>query len=217
MTESTENLTSAPTPAPQPAPRRGRTLLIAGGAALAAALLAGGGVAAGAALADDDRDDRDLVAHRDIGARGDDGYRGVGVVGATSAAQLLDIIDAASVEADGVAVDIEILRGGQWDVQFETAAGDESEVRVEADGTTRVVSTDRADADDAAPSVQLDAATVEALVAAALNTAQGTITDLSVDDDPVSPYEVSVMTDDGRTIDIELGPDFTPVRTEVDD
>jgi uncharacterized membrane protein YkoI len=192
---------------------RTRTLLIAGGSVLAAAVLAGGGIAVGAAIADemDDDDDRDSANV----ASDDDGTESASAPsadrGTDSAAELADIITAASASADGNAVGVEAGTDGTWDVQFETTAGDETEVRVTADGSTKVVSTEAADADESAALGVLDADTVDALVAAAMAEVEGRIVDIEIDDDTASPFDVSVVQANGRTVAVELDADLTVV------
>ncbi len=214
---------------------RTRTLLIAGGSVLAAAVLAGGGIAVGAAIADDmGDDDRDSSStsddstsddNADDGADDGDGdgadqsaddEAAAGLdVGSDSADELNDIISvaSASASAEGEAVALEANRDGSWDVTFETSGGEESDVRVTADGNAEVVSTDAADADDSAPLGALDAATVDALVAAALAEADGRITDIELDDDTASPYDISVVTADGRSVELDLDADMKVLST----
>lgn len=210
---------SAPATNDRPSRSRTRTLLFAGGGVLAAALLAGGGIAVGAAIADemDDDDDDRASSITDDDARDGASVTGGGAsadIGTTSADELNDLIEAASAEAEGEPVGIEANRDGSWDVQFETSAGDETEVRVSADGSVAVVSTDAADANDSAPDSVLDAATVDALVAAALAEVDGKIVDLEIDDDPASPFDVSVLQADGVTVDIDLDADFAVLATD---
>lgn len=231
--------------APSEAPKRGRTraLLIGGGIA-AAVLLAGGGVAVGAAMADefgDDHDDRPSAADGPRHEQGDHDDRGEGQppqggpqqggpgqggpqrggpvagIGTDSADELVDIADAARGAADGDVTSIDAKRDGSWEVTLETAAGDESEVRVDADLATTVVSTETADDGDTGPTVTLDEEAIRALVAAALDEAEGMITDLDVDDDASRPYDVSVVTEDRRSIDIDLDASFAVVATDTDD
>jgi uncharacterized membrane protein YkoI len=197
---------AAPTTSePAARPRRSRAWLIAGGSVLAAALIAGGGIAVGAAIGDemDDDDDR---ASSDAGAAsaGDQSAD----IGTESAIELADIIDAASASAEGAAVDIEAGRDGSWDVTFETSAGEETQVRVTANGTAQVVSTDAASADDVAPQGVLDADTVDALVTAAMAEVSGRITDIEIDDDTASPFDISVVQANGRTVDLDLDADM---------
>lgn len=214
---------TSPTPAPGDRARRSRarTLLFAGGGVLAAALLAGGGIAVGAAIADemDDDDDDDRTSSiSDDGAGDDASGTGTGGgsadIGTTSADELNDVIETASAEAEGEPVGIEANRDGSWDVQFETSVGDETEVRVSSDGSVAVVSTDAADANDSAPESVLDAATVDALVAAALAEVDGKIIDIEIDDDVASPFDVSVLQADGVTVDIDLDADFAVLSTD---
>lgn len=239
---TTAPLTNEPTTAAAPKRSRTRTFLFAGGAVVAAAVLAGGGVAIGAAIADDDDDamssaslaanetgddrtatdsstDDDATDDRDETA--DDsatstGSNTAGATGTDSAAELSEIITVAASEADGNAVSIDAKRDGSWEVSFETEAGDETEVRVTADATASVISSEVADADDSAPRGALDAKTVAALVDAALAEAGGTITDLEIDDDPTSPYDVSVLTSDGQSIEIELDAQMVVLSVDRD-
>lgn len=224
---------SAAPAAPAPKPGRKRALLIGGGIA-AAVVLAGGGVAIGAAIGDDfgDDDDRPSMSDgqrhdddrgddRGQDDRGDDGAPQQGGpvtgIGSDSADEIVEIADAARGAADGEVTSIDAKRDGTWEVTLETASGDESEVRVTADLATSIVSTDAADGDDTGPSLTLDEATIRSLVAAALDEAEGLITDLDVDDDSVSPYDVSVLTSDNRSIDIDLDSAFAVVGTDLDD
>lgn len=215
-------------------PRRTRALLIGGGIA-AAVILAGGGVAVGAALGDDFGDDDDRPSMSD-GPRSDDdrgerpdddrGEPGdggpaqggpVSGIGTDSADELVAIAEAARGAAEGEVTSIDAKRDGTWEVQLTNDAGDETEVRVDGDLAATVVSTDAGDGDDTAPAQSLDEATIRALVEAALAEADGMITDLDVDDDAASPYDVSVLTSDRRSVDIDFGADFDVVGTDTDD
>ncbi|KAA9153414.1 hypothetical protein F6B41_08915 [Microbacterium lushaniae] len=208
----------APDTTPAPAKRsRTRTLLIAGGAVLAAAVLAGGGIAIGAAIADEDDDDDDRQTSVTADApRGDDDAAELGNMGTSSADELTEIIDAAAAEAEGHVVAIEVERDSAWDVQFRTEAGEETEVRVAADGTTTVVSTETADTDDTAPAHALDADTLEALVSAALTEVDGRIIDIEIDDDTTSPFSVTVVAQDGRAVDIALDAEMGVLTADQD-
>jgi uncharacterized membrane protein YkoI len=229
--EQTAPVASDPA-AQQPAkplkPRRRRGLWIAGGV-VAAALLAGGGVAAGAALADLDDDDDDRVASSaqedgaaevvdddtDDAAPGESAS-GADVYGAETAADIAEVIAAASAVAEGDAVSVDAERDGSWEVQLETEAGDESEVRVAADGTAEVVATETAGSDDRAPENVLDEAAIASLVEAALADTDGTIIELG-SDDGTTPYDVTVLTGDGRTVDLELDADLAIAGRDADD
>ena len=190
---------------------------------LAAAVLAGGGIAVGAAVADDlGDDDRDSGSTSENGTSGADGGESdddddaVGAsadVGSDSADELNDIIATASASAEGDPVEIEANRDGSWDVTFETSSGEETEVRVAGEGTAEVVSTDAADGDDSAPLGALDAATVDALVAAAMADTDGKVTDIEIDDDTASPYDLSVVTAEGRTVELDLDSDMKVLST----
>ena len=81
-------------------------------------------------------------------------------------------------------------------------------MRVAEDGTAEVVSTDAADADDSAPLGVLDVDTVDALVAAAMAEVDGKITDLEIDDDPASPFDIAVVQANGRTLSLDLDADM---------
>ena len=102
------------------------------------------------------------------------------------------------------------------EVRVEAANGDETEVYVGTDGSTRIVETDPADGDDQGPTGSLDESTVASIVEAALAEADGVITDIDLDDDGRSPYDVTVLLADRSTIDIDLGPDFAVLGTDVD-
>ena len=205
-----------------------RKLLVAGGSILAALLLAGGGIAVGSAIADEaDDDDRDGASASEVSEQDeddnqdddadDDDTASAADHGTTSADELSEIVDAAASEADGTAVSIDAGPDGSWDVEFRAASGEETEVRVASDGTAKVISTEAAEADDAAPEGGLDADTITALVAAALGEVDGVIVELESDDDTTSPYDVSVLTGDGRTVDIALDADLKVIATDTDD
>lgn len=234
MTTQTDPTDPMPTPTgvnPAPERSRRRTILISAGAVLASAVLIGGGVAVGAAIADENDDERDTSSdtmQRDEHDQGDDeidanddanddagASDAASVAGTASASELLDIIETASAEAEGEPVEIEAVGGG-WDVQFATAAGDESEVRVHADGSAVLVAADVADQDDQAKEGSLDAATVEALMAAALGHTDGTVAGIEIDSDTASPYDVTVITADRKSVDIALDSDFTVLTADSD-
>lgn len=224
-TPRTETVTTTET---EVAPRRSRMRrpLLIGGIALGAVALVGGGVAIGAAIEDDDDDDDRAAASFSQTATTTDDGESTGTAAqrpaptaTTSADDLLDAIAAAAEQADGEPVSIDGTRDGGWKVDFETAAGDETEVTVASDGTATVTATEQADADDAdtAPAGSLDAATVRALLDAALAEADGEVNELSVDDDPTSPYDVTVLTGPGTSVDLELDADFAVVASDIDD
>jgi uncharacterized membrane protein YkoI len=211
-------------------------VLVGGGAALGAALthddgpglFEGGRAADRGPLGDDDTDDRGpgdgAPGMRDDRGPGagpgmrDDRGPGAGPgaeTGAADAGELTGIIAKAQA-ADGVTGDvtqIEARRGGAWEVRFETADGGETDVRVDADGTARVVRTETDD--DSAPTITLSDATIESIVRAALAEADGTILEIEADDDTTSPYEVRVLLTDGGRMDIDLGADFAVTGTET--
>jgi uncharacterized membrane protein YkoI len=199
-------------PIEAPKRRRTRTLLIAGGSVLAAAVLAGGGIAVGAAIADEMDDDNDGAGSASLASDDDDADSTSGGeptdIGTDSADELSEIIAAASASAEGDAVGMEAERDGSWEVSFATSTGEETEVRVTAGGTAEVVSTDAADADDTAPLGVLDTETVDALVSAAMDEVEGKITDLEIDDDPASPYDISVVQANGRILELHLDADM---------
>lgn len=245
VTPTPEAATPAAAPTVAPAaekPGRNRALLIGGGIA-AAVILVGGGVAVGAAIVDefgdddrapiadgprysdndgaDDRNDRDRRDRDRDDARNDNAPangRGPATdIGTASADELVEIADAARSAADGEVTSIDAKREGVWEVQLTNAAGDETELRVDASLAASVISTEAADGDDTGPVLTLDDDTIRALVAAALAEADGLITDLDVDSDPVSPYDVSVLTADNRSVDIDFDADFAVIATDIDD
>ncbi|MFK4114895.1 hypothetical protein ACI2K6_09730 [Microbacterium sp. NPDC006705] len=236
---------AAPADAPSAAPaagpaavpaeprRRGRrTALLAGGAVVAAALLVGGGAAVGAAIADDD-DDEDRAASLSssdglAGARadgdrddaptgGEAGSISTEAYGAASADELTAIADAARAAADGDVVSLDADRDGTWDVQLVAADGSETDVRVDVDGIVTVTATESAEADDTAAENVLDVATLRTVIEAALSEADGRIIDVDADDDPRSPFDVSVLTADRGVVDVTVGTDGSVLRTELDD
>lgn len=231
----------AATPAPAPAeskPRRKRALLIGGGIA-AAVVLAGGGIAVGAAIGDEvgddddssisdeprhddahddaSRDDSDSDDGTDDASASSDGSTPATGTGTASADELIEIADAARGAAEGDVTSIDAKRDGTWEVQVTNAAGDETEVRVDEALAASVISTDPADGDDTAAILSLDDETIRALVTAALDEADGMITDLDIDGDDVSPYDASVLTSDNRSIDIDFSADFAVIGTDIDD
>ncbi|KAA9089185.1 hypothetical protein [Microbacterium radiodurans] len=225
-----EPTTAAAAPAPK---RRGRLALIAGGAVLGAALLAGGGVAVGAAIADDDDDDDRASARVDdrtgttgatgaTDAPGTTGTTGTtaSAWGAASADELDEVAQAASAVAEGQPVSIDANRDGSWDVTLRGADGGETEVRVAADGSAAVRETEAPDGDDTAPRNILDAATLRSIVDAALAesaAAGGRVVDVDADDDSRSPFDVTILVADGRTVDVELDAAGAVLRTDLDD
>ena len=200
-----------------------RKLLVAGGAVVTALLLAGGGIAVGAALADEGDDDSDAVSASTVSEQDDDDSHDAdddtasADLGTTSADELIEIVEAASSEADGTAVSIDAEPDGSWHVEFRAGSGDETEVRVAPDGTATVIATEAADADAAEPQGGLDAQTLKALVAAALGEVDGKVVDVEVDDDTTGPYDISVVTGDGRTVDLALDADMKVIATDTDD
>ena len=199
----------AATPTPQRRSRK-RTILLSGAAVLAALVLVGGGAALGAALDDDDDDSGELVGSISQTSRTDSQAE----TGASSADTLIDVIRTASALTEGDPTSIEASRGGAWEVQFTTADGAESDVRVDADGAANVVATDR---DDTVPAARLDADTVRSLVSAALAHTDGTIVHLDVEDNPGDAYEVTVLTGTGAEADLTLDASFTVTSSELDD
>ncbi len=232
-----------PVPAPATSaskPGRTRALLIGGGIA-AAVVLAGGGVAVGAAIGDefgdDDRssmsDDGPRHDADDHGPRGEDrgdddrgdddhgnapshGRGPVTGIGTASADELIAIADAARRAADGEVTSIDAKRDGTWEVQLTTAAGAETEVRVDEALVASVTSTDAADGDDTGPRSPSTTRRSAPWSPPHSPRAEGMITDLDVDGDDVSPYDASVLTSDNRSIDIDFSADFAVVGTDID-
>lgn len=238
MTEHNSPETTPTTPlAPEPAQQKKafpkRTALLVGGGVLAGALLVGGGIAIGGALDDDDddRDDRALAGASQSAPANDaspsaspsagNSGSAQGATGTADPAELSEIIASASAFAasDGLGGEptaIDAKRDGGWEVRFEAGNGDETEVYVGTDGALRIVETDPADGDDQGPAGSLDEATVASIVEAALAEADGTITDIDLDDDARSPYDVTVLLADRSTVDIDLDADFAVIGTDVD-
>ncbi|MCM3778706.1 hypothetical protein [Microbacterium hydrocarbonoxydans] len=231
---------SAPVPA-APAPKKSRRGWLIGGGIAAAVLLAGGGVAVGAAIGDEFGDDDDRPGFSE-GPRGDEdapdqGQRGGGPgddrdedrrdegpsdgpvtgIGTDSADDLIDVANAARGAAEGEVTSIDAKRDGTWEVELTNGTGGETEVRVDAEGSATVISSDDEADDDTAPAYVLDDAALRALVAAALDEADGLITDLDVDDDAASPYDARVVSSDRRSVDIDFSADFAVVGTDTDD
>ncbi|MDF2581250.1 MAG: hypothetical protein K0S49_2829 [Microbacterium sp.] len=217
------------TAAPAPKRRRTRGLLIAGGSVLAAAVLAGGGIAVGAAIADEVDDDdttSSVSGDRDEDSRdddsrddstGDDGTGGdLSTLGTSSADDLVAMIDAASAAGEGEPVSIDLKRDGGAEVTLEAESGAETEVHVDASGEASVVSTESADSDDTAPQNVLDADTIAAIVDAALAEADGRIVEIEAGDDSTSPWDVTVLTEAGEFVEIDLDAEFAVVATGVE-
>lgn len=135
--------------------------------------------------------------------------------GAASADELDAIIAAASTAATGTITSIDAKRDGHWDIEFLDAAGLETDVRFAVDGTASVLSTDT-DTDSSIPAGALDAATLDALFAAALTEQSGRIIEIDVDSDAASPYDVTVLRADGVTVELDLGSDFAILATDLD-
>ncbi|WP_375294476.1 PepSY domain-containing protein, partial [Microbacterium sp.] len=146
----------------------------------------------------------------------DDSAGSATVRGSDSSDEITAIADAASEVAEGDAVDIDAKRDGSWEVTLETADGDESEVRVASDGTARVIETEDAGSDDRGPEHVLDADTIDALVKAALSDTPGTVLELDSGDGS-TPYDVTVLSADGTTVDLELDQEFTIAARDTDD
>ena len=89
-------------------------------------------------------------------------------------------------------------------MQFATAAGDESEVRVDADGARSWSPPNPPIRTSRLAKARSTSATVEALVTAALAHTDGTVIDIEIDSDTASPYDVTVLTADRKTVDIAL-------------
>jgi len=194
---------------------RTRTALIAGGSVLAALILAGSGVAVGAAIADDFGDEEQDESSETV--EGEAADASSVRYGAESAADVLAVIDAATAIAEGDVVGVDAAEDGTWEVQFLRGAGDETEVLVDASNNASIVSAEPADSDAGVPNGTLDRDTVEALVEAAFAEADGTIVEIEVDEDQVAPFDVSILTDDGRTVTVALDAAFTVVVTDNED
>lgn len=170
--------------------------------------------------ADDDRADDSADDQDDASAAPSGGPSSSAVdpatFGAASADELSDVIATAAAEATGDATSIDFKRDGHWDIEFTAADGSETDVRVDADGTASVFSTDT-ESDDSTPAGVLDAATIDALVTAAFAEHEGRIIEIDVDNDTASPYDLTVLRADGVTVELDFGPDFAVLATDLDD
>lgn len=170
--------------------------------------------------ADDDRADDSADDQDDVSAAPSGGPSSSAVdpatFGAASADELSDVIATAAAEATGDATSIDFKRDGHWDIEFTAADGSETDVRVDADGTASVFSTDT-ETDDSAPAGVLDTATIDALVTAAFAEHEGRIIEIDVDNDTASPYDLTVLRADGVTVELDFGPDFAVLATDLDD
>lgn len=231
------------TPTLAPSRPRGHRLWIAGGAFLAAVALVSGGVAIGAAIADDLEDDSPAFAVS--GRAGDDcegrerqrygdsddeldsacAYAepsallggGDSSWGASSADDLIGTLDAALAVEAGAPVSIAFSNDGSATVTIETANGSEVYVRVAGNAKATVTGRDRAEGDDVASQFVLDARTIRSIVTVAVPQGQGRILEIDSDNEPLSPYAVTVMTDDRRIAEITLSAQFNVVETDIDD
>lgn len=172
--------------------------------------------------ADDDRADDSADDQDDVSAAPSGGPSSSAVdpatFGAASADELSDVIATAAAEATGDATSIDFKRDGHWDIEFTAADGSETDVRVDADGTASVFSTDtETESDDSTPAGVLDAATIDALVTAAFAEHEGRIIEIDVDNDTASPYDLTVLRADGVTVELDFGPDFAVLATDLDD
>lgn len=75
------------------------------------------------------------------------------------------------------------------------------------------MSADAADGDDSAPAGSLDPATVDALIAAAMSETAGKVTDIEIDGDTASPYDISVVTVQGESVELDLVADMNVLST----
>lgn len=221
--------------APATTSRRTKGLLIGGGI-VAALILVGGGVAIGAEIADEnDDDDRPSMSQ---GQRGDEqgqpgpSQGGPGarddrdeddrnetttLTGAASADELITVADAARAAGEGEVISIDAEPNGEWDVQLETEAGDETEVTIDAQGAATVRSTEAADANDEPQTVFLSDETIRDLVTAALAEQDGTVVEIDADDSATDPYDVSILTADAQLIELHFDADLALVGTDTDD
>lgn len=196
---------------------RKRKILVGGATVLAAAGLFAGGIALGANIdLDDDNDTETSENAATVNESTDtddatDTAEIATATGASSPAELVEIIEKASAEAEGAPVSIEAAADNAWEVQFVDPSGAESEVLVNADGTAKVTSTEAAEQGETAPTGKLDAATIESLMTAATASQQGTVLSVEIDSDTTSPYDVTVLTADKKTVDVALDTSFAVV------
>jgi uncharacterized membrane protein YkoI len=212
-------------------------VLLGAGIAAAALLIAGAGAAIALSIdnANEGRDDPSPISETaspgtgdDQPGASDDGDGGNGDDLASpdpvptspstdvpaDAASLVDAIDAAVAEAGGAgATSIEVERDG-WDVDVVMDDRREVDVHVALDGTATVRENGSDDDRDSDP--LLDTARIPALVDAALAAAGGgTIESISTDDGRVH-YDVSVVLDDGRDVDVELSEGLEVISVDDD-
>lgn len=169
-----------------------------------------GGTRADDDATDDDRTDDDT---RDDSAA----TTATGEFGATDAAELDGIANAAQGVADGEPTSIDANRDGSWDVTLRGADGSETEVLVGADGQAVVRETEGPDDDDRAPANLLDAQTLATVVDAALAEQPGRVIDIDADDDNRSPFDVSILTGDRQIVEVTLDASGAVLKTELDD
>jgi uncharacterized membrane protein YkoI len=113
-------------------------------------------------------------------------------------------------------VSIDLKRDGGAEVTLEAGDGAETEVRVDAAGEASVTSTESAESDDTAPQNVLDADAIAAIVEAALAEADGRIVEIEADDDSTSPWDVTVLTEAGEFVEIDLDAEFAVVGAGVE-
>lgn len=199
------------------------TLWVGGG--LAAAALLAGGIGLGAAVSgDDDDDDERPIATQPVNndSESDDVAQGPAdpaTYGATDAAAVAGVLDAAVKKSNGTPTSMEANRNGSWSVDFEAANGDETTVLVDADGSASVVRTEAADGDDAndrAPAGKLNDKSIAAAVEAALAETQGAIVGIDLDDNPNEAYTVQVLTSNNAETEIDLDTNFAVTKVDVD-
>lgn len=200
---------------------RKRKIIIGGATVLAAAGLFAGGIALGTNIDFDDDNDNDTSETAATATDSDDTNDTPDTLdadvatatGASSPAELVEIIEKASAEAEGAPISIEAAADNAWEVQFVESSGAESEVLVSADGTAKLTSTEAAERGETAPSGKLDAATIESLMTAATASQQGTVLSVEIDSDTTSPYDVTVLTADKKTVDVALDTSFAVVTS----
>lgn len=207
-TKSTQTA-SEPSEAPVPRTAMDRLGIIG---VIAGVFILIGLVAAAIAVANEERggDQASVVNLRD-----DDG-KGLqpSDVGTVTTSDVLAALSTATDAEDGVPVSAE-TDGTNWLVELEQADGTEVTISIQGDSVT-VTESERDD--EPGQKAGLDRRSVEAAMAAALATVDGTVVAISADDDSLrDAYSVDVLTaESADVVEVELDRDFKVTHTESD-
>ena len=114
----------------------------------------------------------------------------------------------------GTAVSVEPDNDPGTAYEVEVQLDNGNRVEVSLDGSFSVVRSESEGQDDGGSAVPLSAADRDRAGQAALAAVgRGRVGDVERDNEGGSAYEVEVILDDGSEVDVELGPDFTVLRT----